>query len=118
MCSQKPAFVHATECVSMLACPWCGQENPNKGDKEKQPQTTTTFKESVSQSRELRQKAIVIGKKFLPGRNNIGSSVPSAEKKSMADGLYSLLITLYKPKNDGAPWFNGKWIKVGMLTAR
>ncbi|KAE8555291.1 hypothetical protein EYB25_003839 [Talaromyces marneffei] len=112
MCSQKPAFVHATECVSMLACPWCGQENPNKRDKEKQPQTTTTFKESVSQSRELRQKAIVIGKKFLPGRNNIGSSVLSAEKKTMAEGHYNLSIALYKPKNDGSPWFNGKWTKV------
>lgn len=118
MCSQKPAFVHATECVSMIACAWCGQENPNKRDKEKQPQTTTTFKDSVSQSRELRQKAIVTRKKFLPGRNNIGSSVPSAEKKTMEDRPYSLLITLYKPKNDEAPWFNGKWIKVGMLTAR
>jgi hypothetical protein len=102
----------------MLACPWCGQENPNKGDKEKQPQTTTIFKESVSQSRELRQKAIVTGKKFLPGRNNIGSSVPSAKKKTTTDISYNLLIALYKPKNDEAPWFNGKWIKVGMLTAR
>ncbi|KAL3703680.1 hypothetical protein TMatcc_010869 [Talaromyces marneffei ATCC 18224] len=78
----------------------------------KQPQTTTTFKESVSQSRELRQKAIVIGKKFLPGRNNIGSSVLSAEKKTMAEGHYNLSIALYKPKNDGSPWFNGKWTKV------
>ncbi|QGA21030.1 hypothetical protein EYB26_008740 [Talaromyces marneffei] len=30
----------------------------------------------------------------------------------MAEGHYNLSIALYKPKNDGSPWFNGKWTKV------